>query len=59
LFRYGSAYDTLGQPGNKDFSSSYSTGNGAGKSSGGGSQAPAAGGKHKIISKIYLFLSFL
>ena len=43
FFRYGSAYDTLGQPGNKDFSSSYS--NGAGKSSGGGSQAPAAGGK--------------
>jgi hypothetical protein len=47
---YGSGYDALGQTGNKDFSSSYSTGNGAGKSSAGGSQAPAAGMRFRFTS---------
>ena len=44
IFSYGSGYDNLGQAGSKDFSSTYSAGNGAGKSSAGGSQGPNAAG---------------
>jgi len=43
-YGYSSGYDNLGQAGNKDFSSSYSAGNAAGKSSAGGSQAPNPAG---------------
>ena len=46
--RYSSGYETLGQQGNKDFASSYSSGNGgagmSGKSTGGASQTPANAG---------------
>ena len=46
--RYSSGYETLGQQGNKDFASSYSSGNGGagmtGKSTGGASQTPAGAG---------------
>ena len=45
-FSYGSGYDTLGQQGNKDFSSNYSS-NGQSKSTG-GSAAAAGTGKGEV-----------
>ena len=45
-FSYGSGYDTLGQQGNKDFSSNYSS-NGQSKSTG-GSAAAAGSGKGEV-----------